>query len=74
MKIFSSSPRGDLQKISKLTLQDVINELKVINSNVLYVTYQVDKLKAKQQTLDAREYYGPDNDNPEANPATDSDN
>ncbi len=63
MKNIFSSPRHedkDLQKFSKLTLQDVMNELKVINSNILYVTYKLDKVSAQQRTLDAQEFYDED--------------
>ncbi len=62
MKNIFSSPSG-LTKVSQVTLQNVMDELKVINSNVLYITYRIDKFNAQQQTLDAKEFYDgtPDN-------------
>ncbi len=49
----------DLQKFSKFELK-VLAELKIINSNVLYLTYRVDKISAQQKTLDAKEFYSID--------------
>ncbi len=44
-----------------------MDELKVINSNVLYITYRIDKFNAKQQTLEAKEFYdGSSDNNPES--------
>ncbi len=40
----------------------VLSELEIINSNVLYLTYRIDKISAQQKTLDAKDYYG-DTDN-----------
>lgn len=57
MKNVFSKSREDLQKVYQLDLQHVMDELKVINSNVLYITYRIDKFNAKQQTLDANAYY-----------------
>ncbi len=73
LKNIFSSPRRedkDLQKFSKLTLQSVMDELKVINSNVLYITYRIDKFNAQQQSLDAKEFYDGDSNN---NPTTSED-
>ncbi len=57
MKNIFSSPRlADLQKFSKFELK-VLAELKIINSNILYITYRVDKLIVQQKTLDAAEFY-----------------
>ncbi len=59
MKNIFSSPqkRTDLQNFSKLDYQKIIDELSVINSNVLYLTYKIDKISATQKTLDAKDYY-----------------
>ncbi len=51
----SSSEDKDLQKFSNEVLHSM---LEVINSNVLYLTYRIDKISAQQKTLDAKEYYG----------------
>ncbi len=68
LKNIFSSPREGLTNIFQVKLDDVMKELKVINSNVLYVTYRIDKLIAKQQTLDAKEFYddGPSDNNSES--------
>ncbi len=56
--IFSSPPKADLQKFSKLDLLDVINEkLDMLNKNILYITYKVDKISKYQATQDSSEYY-----------------
>ncbi len=69
LKNVFSSPRkdSDLQKLFQDKLQSVMDELKVINSNVLYITYRIDKFNARQQTLDAKEFYedGASDNNPE---------
>ncbi len=55
--VFFKSRQGqDLQKFSKFELK-VLAELKIINSNVLYLTYRIDKISATQKTLDAKEFY-----------------
>ncbi len=56
--IFSSRRSdSDLQNFSKSNYQKIIDELTVINSNVLYLTYRIDKISATQKTLDADDYY-----------------
>ncbi len=62
MKNIFSSPRHedkDLQNFSKFELK-VLAELEIINSNVLYLTYKIDKISAQQKTLDAQEFYQED--------------
>ncbi len=71
-----SSPREGLTKFSKFELK-VLAELEVINSNVLYLTYRIDKISAQQKTLDSKEYYddygsSDNNSSDETNPSTDS--
>ncbi len=69
LKNIFSSPREDLQKFSKFELK-VLAELKIINSNVLYLTYKIDKISAQQKTLDAKEFYEEDG-SPDNNPESD---
>ncbi len=52
-KLFSKSREQDLPKINS----ELLDWLKTINKNVLYVTYKLDMLSKNQQSLDAREYY-----------------
>ncbi len=61
-KLFSKS-REDLTKINS----ELLDWLKTINKNVLYVTYKLDMLSKNQQSLDAKEYYDgpPDNNSAE---------
>ncbi len=54
-KLFSKS-REDLPKINS----ELLDWLKTINKNVLYVTYKLDLLSKNQQSLDAKEYYDQD--------------
>ncbi len=57
-KLFSKS-REDLPKINS----ELLDWLKTINKNVLYVTYKLDLLSKNQQSLDAKEYYDGTSDN-----------
>ncbi len=59
LKNIFSSPSGLTKSYSKFELK-VLAELKIINSNVLYLTYKVDKISAQQKTLDAQEFYDDD--------------
>ncbi len=68
LKNVFSSPREGLTKFSKFELK-VLAELEVINSNVLYLTYRIDKISAQQKTLDSQEYYedyGTSDNNPDS--------
>ncbi len=55
----SSSEDKDLQNFSKFELK-ALAELEIINSNVLYLTYKIDKISVQQKTLDAQEFYQDD--------------
>ncbi len=60
-KLFSKS-REDLPKINSI-LDEIQSSLKIINSNVLYLTYRIDKISATQKTMDAKEFYDGASDN-----------
>ncbi len=67
-KLFSKS-REDLPKINSI-LDEIQSSLKIINSNVLYLTYRIDKISAVQKTIDAKDFY--DQDGSSDNNPTDS--
>ncbi len=61
-KLFSKSREQDLPKIDS-QLISILDNLKIINSNVLYLTYRIDKISAVQKTIDAKDFYDGTSDN-----------
>ncbi len=57
LKNYFSSPREGLIKISQVELSQLNDKLDIINKNILYITYKVDKISVNQQMIDSKEYY-----------------
>ncbi len=55
-----------LTKVLQVELSVLNEKLDLLNKNVLYITYKVDKISLYQKSIDSKEYYdGSTNSNPE---------
>ncbi len=53
----SASADSDLQKIIQVEFSKLNEKLDLLNKNILYITYKVDKISKFQATLDSQDYY-----------------
>ncbi len=65
LKNIFSSPPG-LTKVLQVEFRQLNDKLDIINKNVLYITYKIDKVSLYQKTLDSDLEHGSSDNNPES--------